>query len=1202
MHLLELYLKAFGHFTDYCIAFPPRGAGTGAGLHLIVGDNEAGKSTVLAAIERLFFGFSKADGNYDFVHRPNKLLIGAKIGNVDGGDGTFLRRKTGDALTTVDGRTELPKTLFEAQLDALTPSQYMRLFGLDQQRLRQGGIELVNCEGDFARILFAESLGELDRFEVVRKELEQTAAKLFRPGARGKANMPLNQVKSERDRLQKDLLDATTTAQAWNQLQQELAREIRTRNELDERLDNLRQDSNRLERLHRSQDAIREVDARTAEITALGALPEIPDDLLTEFAQAEERAKFARSKLDETESRIAELNQRIDSVRLDDALLSCGDRIERLARKAVSFETIRARFEQRQEAISSGTSDFEDRLKSLGFETSDPARLPRPSDPIHRRLKETKEEIDDISGSISGTTAEIELLRSQLRVAESDLAQISQFRDVAQIETALTRLQLLQERMSGLDSLRKNRTKCERQITNRLNSLPNWNGTLADFEALRLPDFDLAGKDAELFENLDRIRIEAESEAKRIARETNKKKEVLANRLAEFSIPSPEELAISRKERDDLWNHIKSKWLDDGSTFPATAADVNLASEFEVRTKRTDRLADILRDHLETVKLQAECLDDEAHSRAAERRLAECESQARQAWVRWTAHFDFLLKKPGRTDEIRNWPETARAIRELIEERDSLNDSIDRIEQEWSECYSNVVAPLLSDRKIDGSSFDLCRSELQSLRDRVVAENTERQSRSDRADECRESVARNLAKLAEANGRLELARKKWSEQLSECGFPASVGTDSFETVSNSIASILQEAKRLESERRKLQDDIQEVRAFEMEVDTLANEIRFADRSSDPIRIAESMRNRLIQERESSKALDRDRYTMTKEIEARKNAIDSLRQATDLISAICVRIGVESPGDARERFETIALRNAAKREADKAIARLDSLRNDEPLDRWIEDSRNFAPELSNRQISELQSEIEKLNAAREVISEAIYSIERETRRIRDSVSTAEVLTVEQRRKAFFEDTRVRVSQYLKCQLTMQVLKDAAESYRKRMGQQVIDDASINLKSLSLGSLEAVNTTEAVGKRKLVAIRSNDQEYLDSHQLSEGTRDQLFLSLKLAMIRNRLKERRRKGKGPLPVIFDDVLVNFDDDRAAAAFRLLAELAETTQVIYLTHHRHLESVARAAIGEEAFHIHRLSVIGTTGKADVKGIESGQATPESRFLEDPG
>ena len=48
-------------------------------------------------------------------------------------------------------------------------------------------------------------------------------------------------------------------------------------------------------------------------------------------------------------------------------------------------------------------------------------------------------------------------------------------------------------------------------------------------------------------------------------------------------------------------------------------------------------------------------------------------------------------------------------------------------------------------------------------------------------------------------------------------------------------------------------------------------------------------------------------------------------------------------------------------------------------------------------------------------------------------------------------------------------------------------------------------------------------------------------------------------PLPVVFDDVLVNFDDERSAAAIGVLAELGQRTQVLLFTHHEGVVETAR-------------------------------------------
>ncbi|MHB1538161.1 MAG: ATP-binding protein [Solirubrobacteraceae bacterium] len=69
------------------------------------------------------------------------------------------------------------------------------------------------------------------------------------------------------------------------------------------------------------------------------------------------------------------------------------------------------------------------------------------------------------------------------------------------------------------------------------------------------------------------------------------------------------------------------------------------------------------------------------------------------------------------------------------------------------------------------------------------------------------------------------------------------------------------------------------------------------------------------------------------------------------------------------------------------------------------------------------------------------------------------------------------------------------------------------------------------------------------MSDGTREQLFLALRIAAI-----ERYVAASGPVPVVFDDVFLESDEPRSEQIFKVLGELAETMQVIVLTHHRYL------------------------------------------------
>jgi chromosome segregation protein len=75
------------------------------------------------------------------------------------------------------------------------------------------------------------------------------------------------------------------------------------------------------------------------------------------------------------------------------------------------------------------------------------------------------------------------------------------------------------------------------------------------------------------------------------------------------------------------------------------------------------------------------------------------------------------------------------------------------------------------------------------------------------------------------------------------------------------------------------------------------------------------------------------------------------------------------------------------------------------------------------------------------------------------------------------------------------------------------------------------------------------------LSEGTRDQLHLGLRLAAL-SEFAERA----DPLPFVCDDLLVSFDDARAAQALDVLADAGAILQVMLFTHHRHVVDLAEA------------------------------------------
>ncbi len=85
------------------------------------------------------------------------------------------------------------------------------------------------------------------------------------------------------------------------------------------------------------------------------------------------------------------------------------------------------------------------------------------------------------------------------------------------------------------------------------------------------------------------------------------------------------------------------------------------------------------------------------------------------------------------------------------------------------------------------------------------------------------------------------------------------------------------------------------------------------------------------------------------------------------------------------------------------------------------------------------------------------------------------------------------------------------------------------------------------------RRHPAEPKELHQLSEGTRDQLYLALRMVALRDHCV-----AGPPLPFIAADVLQTFDAGRAAAALRALVALSARVQVVVLAHHQHLARLA--------------------------------------------
>jgi uncharacterized protein YhaN len=153
-------------------------------------------------------------------------------------------------------------------------------------------------------------------------------------------------------------------------------------------------------------------------------------------------------------------------------------------------------------------------------------------------------------------------------------------------------------------------------------------------------------------------------------------------------------------------------------------------------------------------------------------------------------------------------------------------------------------------------------------------------------------------------------------------------------------------------------------------------------------------------------------------------------------------------------------------------------------------------------------------------------------------------------------RESVERYVHMRLAGTVLRQEIERYRAQNQDPLLRRAGEHFAALTLGRYSGLRSDFDERDQAVLAACRTDGQRVRVAGMSEGTRDQLYLALRLATL-----ERYLAHAEPLPFIVDDVLVNFDDPRSEKTLEILAGLAAKTQVILFTHHSHVRELALAA-----------------------------------------
>jgi uncharacterized protein YhaN len=148
----------------------------------------------------------------------------------------------------------------------------------------------------------------------------------------------------------------------------------------------------------------------------------------------------------------------------------------------------------------------------------------------------------------------------------------------------------------------------------------------------------------------------------------------------------------------------------------------------------------------------------------------------------------------------------------------------------------------------------------------------------------------------------------------------------------------------------------------------------------------------------------------------------------------------------------------------------------------------------------------------------------------------------------------IEKYRTSAATLRLLEDIRETYEVERQPETLGEASLFLERLTAGKYSRIWTP--LGKNEL-RVDDQDGQPVPLDVLSRGTREAVFLSLRLALV----AAYGRRGVN-VPMILDDVLVNLDRARAEAAVEILCDFAnEGRQLLFFTCHQHMKEMFVAA-----------------------------------------
>ncbi|NKN32494.1 YhaN family protein [Marichromatium bheemlicum] len=1166
MRLLRLELRAFGPFTDRVLDLS---AGE-AGLHLVYGHNEAGKSSALRALHGLFYGIPERTRD-DFCHPARALRIGAVLVSA-AGERLYCVRRKGRKHTLLDAHGEpLEEASLQRLLGGVDAGGFARLFGIDHETLVSGGRTLLEERGREAEALFGSGLGRVAVHRVL-SELDEAAAALFRP--RGRKPL-INAALSARADLQRRQREVELSVHDWQQACAERDAAHQALVTLDRERDQVLRERARLERIRRTRADLELRRGVLARLAELGERLHLPEDFAARRHQAETQRIRAIESRELVSARLATLEQALAGIVVDDRVLAAGAELAALRERLGSHRKAaadRSMLVARRDALQARVVERVARVDAEAAAT--------PTEALHdwldvrRRVNALGERRETLWGERQRARLARDRAEQTLVECERQLAACDPPRSSTSLELALDQARGAGGLDAELAELAAEARALEQHCATARARLNGWELEVEALLKVPLPEPETLEHWVARAEALDQEQQRLHERRQRCEQEANTIAAELRTLEGDGEVPSEAALLAMRETREEHWAALKAY---QGSMQQETGRA--LASRFEQALRDADTLADRLRRESDRVqRYQSLQRRDEAcaHERAACRDVAdELEAAAEDFETAWQALWrECALARPLPPRQMRAWLNQALRLREQVERWVAVRNQRQALEQRRHECLGllrKVLSALGETPPAEHEGINLWIGESTRVLDRLHHQAHIHAACISALSEARQAREHARSGAEQAEREWSVWARDWGEAMTRIGLAIHCLPAEAQEHLAELAEALQDAREAAGFQTRIDDIDTDAQHFVAELRARVAHLA-PDLVDAPVELAlETLDTRLEHMRaqqERHDELQRQHDEAQRQLEM---ATGALRGAEAQLADLCNQAGCREADELAGVEERARLQRELEQQLEAIEVRLLEAGDGLALERL--ENEAGAEDIAGEALLETLAQIERrldetLDPERE--RRLAVRVEAEHRlAAMDGTDTA--ASVAEEIAGIDAQLHDQCARYLRYRLAARVLRETIERFRRSHRDPILARTAEAFTRLTCGAFSGVESDFGDDDQAvLVGIRDNG-ERVRVEAMSTGTRDQLYLALRLAGLEHHLGQAE-----PLPFIVDDILVQFDDTRARATLETLALFSDQTQVILFTHHQHLLELAQSVDpdGRRVF-IHRLDQV---------------------------